>query len=63
MGIFPFGIHPRLIEEEVNGEMTLTSMLRLVILDNGRFVGLTRNSIDYAVVNFDQEAELNCKID
>lgn len=54
MGVFPYDIHPRLIDEEINGEMTLTSLLRLSILDNGRFVGLTKNSIDYAIVSFEQ---------
>jgi len=45
MGIFPFGIHPRLIEEEFNGIMTLTSILRLKVLENGQFVGITKNTV------------------
>lgn len=28
IGIFPYGIHPRLIDEELNGLMTLTSFRR-----------------------------------
>lgn len=45
MGIFPFGIHPRLIEEEFNGIMTLTSILKLKVLENGQFVGITKNTV------------------
>jgi hypothetical protein len=45
MGMFPYGIHPRLIDEELNGLMTLTSILRLTILDNGEFVGITKSTI------------------
>jgi len=50
MGIFPYGIHPRLIDEEFNGQMRMTSMKRMKILPNGRFVGLTKESIEYGVV-------------
>lgn len=50
MGIFPYGIHPRLIDEEFNGVMTMTSMKSMKLLENGRFVGLTKNSIEYGVV-------------
>ena len=32
MGIFPYGIHPRLIDEEFNGMMTMTSMRTMKIL-------------------------------
>lgn len=63
MGIFPYGIHPRLIEEEVNGQMTLASMKRIDVLDNGHFVGLSKNSIEYGVIRLEERAELNCKID
>ena len=45
MGIFPYGIHPRLIDEEFNGEMTMTSMLMIKMLSDGKFVGLTKESI------------------
>jgi hypothetical protein len=32
MGVFPYGIHPRLIDEEFNGMMTMTSMRTMKIL-------------------------------
>lgn len=63
MGIFPYGIHPRLIDEEVNGKMALTSMLKINLLGNGRFVGLTKNSIEYGVIRLEQKAELHCQIE
>lgn len=63
MGIFPFGIHPRLIDEEFNGEMKLTSMLKIKMLGQGKFVGLTKKSLEFGVVKLEQKAELNCKIE
>lgn len=62
IGIFPYGIHPRLIEEELNGLMALTSLLRLHPLRNGRFVGITRSTIEYGVVRLDHKASLVCSI-
>ena len=43
--------------------MTMTSMSMISILDNGRFVGLNQNVLEYGVIKVDQKAELNCKID
>ena len=62
MGIFPYGIHPRLIDEEFNGEMTMTSMTKLKMLQNGKFVGLTKETIEYGIIKLEEKAELNCKI-
>lgn len=62
MGVFPFGIHPRLIDEELNGLMALTSILRLTLLPNGHFVGITPSTIEYGAVKLTQKAELVCTI-
>lgn len=56
IGIFPYGIHPRLIDEELNGLMALTALLRLKPLESGRFVGITRSTIEYGLVRLDQKA-------
>lgn len=43
--------------------MALASIFRMNVLDDGRFVGLTKNSIIYGVIKLEQKAELNCKIE
>lgn len=62
IGVFPYGIHPRLIDEELNGLMALTALLRLKPLESGRFVGITRSTIEYGVVRLDQKAEVVCSL-
>jgi hypothetical protein len=62
MGVFPYGIHPRLIDEELNGLMTLTSIFRLQVLENGEFVGITKSTIEYGAIRLSKKAELVCKI-
>lgn len=62
MGVFPFGIHPRLIDEELNGLMTLTSIFRLEVLENGDFVGITKSTIEYGAIKLSEKADLVCKI-
>jgi hypothetical protein len=62
IGAFPYGIHPRLIDEELNGLMALTALLRLEPLDSGRFVGITRSTIEYGVVRLEQKAEVVCSL-
>lgn len=62
MGVFPFGIHPRLIDEEMNGVMTLSSVARLEVLSGGLFVGVTRNSVEMGSIGLEARAELSCKI-
>lgn len=51
IGLFPLGIHPRLIDEEFNGVMTLTSIFKLKILPNGRFIGLSKSTVEYGVIS------------
>ena len=36
--------------------MTMNSMLNIKILKNGKFVGLTKNTIEYGLIKFDQKA-------
>ncbi len=43
--------------------MALASIFRMNVLDDGRFVGLTKNSIIYGVIKLEQKAELSCKIE
>lgn len=62
MGLFPFGIHPKLIDEELNGLMTLTAIFRLEVLHNGDFVGVTKNTIEYGAIKLAEKADLVCKI-
>lgn len=45
MGIFPYGINPILIEQELNGIMISTSIFRLKFLEYGKFVGITRSTV------------------
>lgn len=56
IGIFPYGIHPILIEEELNGIMTLTSIFKLKVLENGQFVGITKSTIEYGIIKLDERA-------
>lgn len=45
MGVFPYGVHPRLIEEELNGLMAMTSIFSLEVLEGENFVGITKSTI------------------
>jgi hypothetical protein len=51
IGLFPFGIHPSLIDEESNGVMALNSIFKLKILPNGRFIGLTKSTVEYGMIS------------
>ena len=43
--------------------MTLSSVYKFRILGNGRFVGLTKSTVEYGIMRLEQKAELICKIE
>ena len=62
IGVFPLGIHPRLIEEELNGKVSLSSVSRLTVLPNGNVISITGDSIEYAAVHLNEDTKLNCQL-
>lgn len=52
LGMFPYGIDPRLITEEFNGWMTLSQIQKVVITDAPYFIGITKNNIEYGKLIF-----------
>ena len=54
MGMFPYGIDPRLITEEFNGFMALSDIEKIVLTEAPYFVGITKNSIQYGGLLFSQ---------
>jgi hypothetical protein len=50
IGMFPYGIHPRLIEEEFNGFMSLSSIYRIKVVNDMEFIGVTRTTLEYGGV-------------
>ena len=47
IGVFPYGIDPRLIEEEFNGFMMLSSLERVKVTQAPFVVGVNKNSLEY----------------
>jgi hypothetical protein len=45
LGMFPFGVDPRLIREEFNGWITMSNLQGIQITQQPYFVGITANSI------------------
>ena len=41
IGVFPLGIHPKLIEEEMNGKVSLASVYKMSVLPNGNVISIT----------------------
>lgn len=60
LGMFPYGIDPRLITEEFNGWMTLSDIVKIAITEAPYFVGITKNSIQYGGLLFSRDVGLNC---
>ncbi len=54
LGMFPYGIDPRLITEEFNGFMALSDIEKIVLTEAPYFVGITKNSIQYGGLLFSQ---------
>ena len=63
MGLFPFGIDPRLIDEEFNGFMMLSSLERVKLIHMPFVVGASRNKLQYGELFLSNEAGLNCHIE
>lgn len=61
LGMFPYGIDPRLITEEFNGWMTLTNIVKIAITEAPYFVGITKNTIQYGGLLFSRDMGLNCE--
>ena len=47
LGLFPYGVDPRLIDEQFNGFMTLSEVKEIHILEPPLFVGMNKNQIEY----------------
>jgi len=46
----------------MNGIMRLSSIFRLKSFEGGKFVGITKNTIEYGVIKSEERSYLNCKI-
>jgi len=59
--MIPYGIDPRLIVEEFNGWIAMSDLEKIVITEAPYFVGITKNSIQYGGLLFQQQIGLNCQ--
>lgn len=62
LGMFPYGIDPRLIDEEFNGYMALTSVDEIHIVEPPFFVGINKNQIEYGGIFLNQETGIVCHL-
>lgn len=62
LGMFPYDIDPRLIQEEFNGVMTLSPIQKLVVTEAPFFIGVTKNTIEYGGLFSGKNAGLTCRI-
>jgi hypothetical protein len=63
LGIFPVGIHPKLIREELNGYVSLSPIKTAKVYEAPFFVGITETSIVLGAIDIGQKETIECTLD
>ena len=62
LGIFPVGIHPKLIQKELNGFVSLSEIKTAVVYSPPYFVGITPSSIVLAEIRTEKYQLIECTL-
>ena len=62
VAVFPVNIHPKLIQTEMNGNIALSPIRRVIQLSGPYFVGLTHDSLILGEVQVDNYDEITCAL-
>lgn len=62
VAVFPVNIHPKLIQSEMNGNIILSPIRRVLDWKGQDFIALTYNSLILAEVNVDNSDQIVCAL-
>lgn len=62
VAVFPVNIHPKLIQTEMNGNIALSPIRRVIQLNGPYFVGLTHDNLILGEVQVDNYDEISCAL-
>ena len=62
VAVFPVNIHPKLIQNEMNGNIALSPIRKVVRYDGSYFVGLTNENLILSEIKTHNFDELTCAL-
>ena len=62
VAVFPVNIHPKLIQTEMNGNIVLSPIRKVVQLKGPYFIGLTHDNLILGEVQVDNSDEITCAL-